>query len=143
MLGAVNLYSDRHDDAVRRLEQAIELNPNDAHGHALLGRTFIYLGEIDAGCGHVNQALRLSPRDPVVTLWYGILCIAAFISERYEDAAEWALTAIRAQPNRNTAYLDLAAAHAAAGDIDEATKAMARSRIKASLPSMVASMSSR
>ena len=65
LLGAVNLYSDRHDAAVRRFEQAIELNPNDAHGHALLGRTLIYLGESDAGRGHVDQALRLSPRDPM------------------------------------------------------------------------------
>ena len=128
LLGAVNLYSHRHDAAVRRLDQAIELNPNDAHGHALLGRTLIYLGDIDAGCGHVDQALRLSPRDPLVTLWYGILCIAAFISERYEDAAEWASTAIRAQPNRNTAYLELAAAHAGAGNLDEAAEAMSRYR---------------
>ena len=54
LLGAVNLYSNRHDDAVRRLEQAIELNPNDPHGHALLGRALVYLGEIDAGRGHVD-----------------------------------------------------------------------------------------
>ena len=50
-----------------------------------------------------------SPRDPMITLWYTILAIEAFISERHDEAVDWATAAIRAQPNRNTAYLDLSA----------------------------------
>ena len=84
--------------------------------------------QVDAGRGHVDQALRLSPRDPIVTLWYGILSIAAFIDERYDEAAEAALSAIRAQPNRHTAYLDLAAAYAGAGNLDQAAEAVATVR---------------
>ncbi len=125
LLGAADLYSARHDDAVRSLKQAITVNPNDPHAHAVLGRTMVYLGEIDTALDHVNRAIRLSPRDPLITLWYSILSIAAFVSERYDEAVDWAKASIRAQPNRNTAYLDLAASYAQVGKTKEAAEAFA------------------
>ena len=125
LLGAAALYSGRHDDAVPHLEQAITLNPNAPHAYSILGRTQIYLGESERGLENVNRAIRLSPRDPMITLWFGIQSVAAFMDERYDDALDWAKSAIRAQPQRNTAYLDLAAACARLGKAEEAAEAVA------------------
>ena len=125
LLGAADLYSGHHDDAISNLEQAIALNPNDPHAFAILGRTLIYLGQVGTGLEYVNKAIRLSPRDPMITLWYGILALEAFVSTRYDEAVTWARAAVRVQPNRNIAYLDLAAYRAQLGDSGEAAEALA------------------
>ncbi len=126
ILGAVELYSDRPEDALRHAEQAIALNSNDPSAHSILGRTLVYAGEVGKGLEHVERAIKLSPRDSFVTLWYSALSIGAFIEERYGDAMKWAKEAITAQPNRSPAYLDLAASCAELGLADAAAEALAR-----------------
>ncbi len=88
------LFSGQFEDAVRRLNQAIEINPNAPHTHAILGRAMIYQEETNSGLASVKKAIRLSPRDPMVPLWYDILSIAAFVGERYDDTIGWSKTSI-------------------------------------------------
>ena len=125
VLGAADLYSGRHSEALAQFEQAISLNRNDPHAHALVGRTLAYLGKGEEGLENVERAIRLSPRDPMIALWHSIRALCAFAEGRHEGAVEWARASIRAQPNRSTPYLDLAANSALCGQTDEARQAVA------------------
>ena len=98
-LGLVDLISKRYDDAVFRLEKAIDLNPNLANAYGALGQTLALAGEYEAAVTHINKALRLSPHDPFVVYWFGHLGVAAFADERYEDACYWGRKTIQQNPN--------------------------------------------
>ena len=43
----------------------------------------------------INKAIRLSPRDPFMVIWFGHLGLAAFVEKRYEDTCEWGLKVIQ------------------------------------------------
>lgn len=98
-LGLVDLISKRYDDAVCRLEKAIDLNPNLANAYGALGQALALAGEYEAAVTHINKAIRLSPHDPFVVYWFGHLGVAAFADERYEDACYWGRKTIQQNLN--------------------------------------------
>lgn len=97
-LGLVDLISKRYDDAVRRLENAIDLNPNLANAYGALGQAMALEGEYEAAVTHINKAIRLSPHDPFIIYWMAHLGVAAFADERYEDACHWGRRTIQHNP---------------------------------------------
>jgi tetratricopeptide (TPR) repeat protein len=97
-LGLVDLTSRRYDDAVRRLERAIDLNPSLANAYGALGQVLALAGEYEAAVSQINKAIRLSPRDPFMVYWVGHLGLAAFAVERYDEAREWGVKTIRENP---------------------------------------------
>ena len=97
-LGLVNLISKRYDDAVCRLENAINLNPNLANAYGAVGQALALAGEYEAAVTHINKAIRLSPHDPFAVYWFGHLGVAAFADERYEDACYWGRKTIQQNP---------------------------------------------
>jgi adenylate cyclase len=98
-LGLVDLISKRYEDAVCRLEKAINLNPNLANAYGAIGQARALAGNYEAAVTHINKAIRLSPHDPFVVYWYGHLGLAAFADERYEDACYWGRKTIQQNPN--------------------------------------------
>jgi TolB-like protein/Tfp pilus assembly protein PilF len=97
-LGLADLISKRYDDAVCRLEKAIDLNPNLANAYGALGQALALAGEYEAAVTHINKAIRLSPHDPFIVYWFGHLGVAAFADERYEDACYWGRKTIQQNP---------------------------------------------
>ena len=97
-LGLVDLISKRYDDAVCRLEKAIDLNPNLANAYGALGQALALAGEYEAAVTHINKAIRLSPHDPFAVYWVAHLGVAAFADERYEDACYWGRKTIQQNP---------------------------------------------
>jgi adenylate cyclase len=97
-LGLVNLISKRYDDAVCRLENAIDLNPNLANAYGAVGQALALAGEYEAAVTHINKAIRLSPHDPFAVYWFGHLGVAAFADERYQDACYWGRKTIQQNP---------------------------------------------
>src|SRR5204863_7581843 len=63
------LFSGRHDDAMRRLRRAIELNPNSSFAHGYVGVVHAFGGEHDLAIETVQEAIRLSPRDLLMVIW--------------------------------------------------------------------------
>ena len=97
-LGLVDLISKRYDDAVFRLKNAINLNPNLANAYGAIGQALALAGEYEAAVTHINKAIRLSPHDPFIVYWFGHLGVAAFADERYEDACYWGRKTIQHNP---------------------------------------------
>jgi tetratricopeptide (TPR) repeat protein len=65
------LYARRSPErALRELEFAIGLDPNLAVAHGYLGLMKFFLGRSHETRSHVAEAIRLSPRDPLLFHWH-------------------------------------------------------------------------
>jgi adenylate cyclase len=69
-LGMYELFLSRHDDAIRRLHRAIELDPNSSFARGYLGVVYSFGGEPDRSLVALGEAIRLSPRDFLMVVWY-------------------------------------------------------------------------
>jgi TolB-like protein len=116
------------DNGAAYIDRALALNPNLAWALHSSGWTKAFLGEADAAIKHLTHAMRLSPLDPLSFRAQGGIAFAHFLAGRYDEATLWAERALRERPNYLAAMRELAAAHALAGRIPEAQKAMAHLR---------------
>ena len=82
------------------------------------------MGRFDETTAHVDEALRLSPRDTYASTWMHVAATAKFGLGDYEGAVRWEQRAIEANRNDAIAYFQLAAALAALNRPDEAHSAV-------------------
>jgi tetratricopeptide (TPR) repeat protein len=73
---------------------------------------------------HIAEALRLSPRDTIAYLWMTTAGSAKLHLGSYEQAVTWFRRAIEANRNSPPAYLNMGAALAQLGRLDEARSAV-------------------
>jgi tetratricopeptide (TPR) repeat protein len=114
------IFSGRHDDAIRRLRRAIELDPNSSFAHGVLGAAYAFSGEADLAIQQEQMAIRLSPRDFFNGVWHTVDAWAHLSADRFEKAAECARRAIDWNPAFADAHGVLAAASAYLGRITDA-----------------------
>jgi adenylate cyclase len=63
----------------------------------------------------VGQAIRLSPRDPLITIWYFRIGVAHLLQSRIDDAIDWLERARGANAELPYAHSHLASAYALRG----------------------------
>ena len=118
------LFSGRHDDALRRLRRAIELNPNSSYARGYLGVVHGFAGDYELAIENSREAMLLSPRDLLMVIWHVVEGWAYLSVEKFEQAAVSAQLAI----DWNSAFTDahgiLAAALAHVGRMDQARVAL-------------------
>jgi tetratricopeptide (TPR) repeat protein len=86
------------------------------------------LGQFEQAKSDVQQAMRLSPRDPRIIQWHNYLADAELGLGHLDAAIDEANRAIDAGYRVFYCYLNLAAAHALKGDIDQAKAPLAEAR---------------
>ena len=119
-------------------ERAIELDPNNSVAYGQLGVTLIYLGEPARAIPLEEKRIRLNPNDPNIALAYWSLGLAHLLLGHNDQAIDWLTKASAANPRVYYFYLDLAAAFALKGEIDQARAALADSlKLKPEINSMV------
>ena len=123
-LGCVCLFARRFDDALTELELALLLNPSFSLAQGYYGLALSYCGRWEEGAAAANRALRLSPRDPLSAVYYGIVAYAQFVGRNYQQAALLARQAIRQRGDFVGAHRVLTAAAAMAGDGESAVAAL-------------------
>ncbi len=123
VLGVVLLFVKRHDEAIRRLETAIQINPNFSQAIGFLGMTLVYPHEHDQAAELLQKAIRLSPRDPNLPAYFAQLSMIEFMAERYDEALKWMEKTIHENPDYPTGYRMLASIHAMLGNLPEARAA--------------------
>jgi len=116
------------DDGAAFIDRALVANPNLAGTWLNSGWVRVWLGEPELAIKHLAQAMRLSPRDPILFRMEGATASAHFFAGRYDEASFWAQKALRENPNYQQALRVSAASHALAGRLQEAQKAIARVR---------------
>jgi adenylate cyclase len=78
----------RTAEGVRAWERALDLDPNSAGARAGLGIAQIYMRRPERALASIDQALRLSPRDPITYHWLGHRALACALLGRWDEALE-------------------------------------------------------
>ena len=136
----VHMFRHEFEDAIEDFHQALSINPNSA-----LHLFFAAWGESLAGLAdearhHVEQGLRLSPRE--LDMWLGVaylaLTQASFAEGNYDEARKWGRLAIRLHATAPIRRVLLIASSAFIGDFEEATKQA--EQLKAFAPEFIPSL---
>ncbi len=136
-LAIYELFSGRHEEARRRLRRALDLDPNSAFARGYLGVTYGFGGDCDTALPHLEEAMRLSPRDPLLVIWSLCQGWANFTAERYEEAIKFAIEAAEANPEFPDIYAVLAAANGQLGRVSAARVAL--DELSRRMPNLTAS----
>ncbi len=119
-LGVVYIYTHRAAQGISEFARALALDRNLAAAHAYIGLAQNFVGRGEEAAAHIEDALRLSPRDTAVYLWRTFNgSVKVFLAKNEEAAGELRL-AIEANRNFSAAHFYLAVALAELGRLDEA-----------------------
>jgi TolB-like protein/Tfp pilus assembly protein PilF len=114
-LGQILLEELNFKDAKRELERAIELNPNYATAHYLLGfGALVPLGQFDQGISQVKRAIELDPVSVIINTNLGVCYSRA---RRYAEAIAQLRKTIELDPNFLPAHSQLGDALLLSGDL--------------------------
>jgi len=114
------------DQALSLFDRALAASPGHARAWGLSAPTFNYLGDPEAALSRAQQALTLSPVDPLAFWYRTSICIAHYTAGEYDTAVGAARAALAENPRYTTIWRTLAAALAALGRKDEALTAARR-----------------
>ena len=112
--------------AISQAEAALADDPNYADAHANLSFWNVFLGHSEDAFAGIETALRLSPRDPDVSLWQFFIATSTAHLAQWEQAIEWCGKSIASGSQIPYLFVDLAAANAWAGHDKEAKEAVAQ-----------------
>jgi TolB-like protein/tetratricopeptide (TPR) repeat protein len=123
-LGCVRLITRRFDDSLTEFELAIRLNPNFSMAQGIYGLPLALCGRWEEAVEAAGRALRMSPRDPLSALYYGVASYAQFVGRNYDESMRLAREALRLRSDYTSAHRLVTAAAAMTGRLDVATAAL-------------------
>ena len=119
-LGAVQMFTNRATQGIRECEHALALDRNLADAHGCIGMAKYFVGRAEETEGHIQEALRLSPRDIYAYRWMLFVGIAKAQLGADAEAVNWLRRSIEANRNFPLVHFHLAEALALLGQLDEA-----------------------
>jgi adenylate cyclase len=126
--GQVLRAQDRWKEAIPEYEMALASNPNFVAALNGLGWCKLFAGSIDEVIPLVEQAIRLSPRDPNIDPYYNLIGTVHLLQSRTDEAIVWLEKARNAAPTKPLNHLPLAAAYALNDDLDRAAAELAEAQ---------------
>ena len=127
-MGIVLVFTNRSVQATAECERALALDRNLAALTRMIGQSKLFIGRGEETEAHVQEALRLSPRDPWVYTWLVIAGIAKAFSGGLRRPSTGCGDLLRPTETIRCSRFILAAALANLGRVEEA-----RSEVKAGL----------
>jgi TolB-like protein len=115
----VNLLK-RLDLAQERYELALRVNPNESLAWLLKGTLHAFKGEGSSAMEGTEQALRLSPLDPLRYFYESLAATAALSAGQYDHAIELAQRSLRANRTHTSTLRALAISQVLLGRLDDA-----------------------
>jgi tetratricopeptide (TPR) repeat protein len=126
--GQVLRVQKRYAEAIPEYEAAIAFNRNWVHALGPLGECKLFAGSIDEMIPLMEQAIRLSPRDPFIGIWYFRIGVAHLLQSRIDDAIVWLEKARGANAELPYPHSHLASAYALRGDTERSAIELAEAR---------------
>lgn len=123
-LGSVYFSTRRLGDALSEFETALRLNSNFCLAQGYYALALSYAGRTEDSFEAAQRAIRLSPRDPSLAIYYGIAGYARFMTRQYDEAVALAREAIRHRGDLTGAYRVLAVSAGMSGDTSTASMAL-------------------
>jgi tetratricopeptide (TPR) repeat protein len=111
---------DRYEEAIPEYESAIAVNRNWAYAYSHLGWCKFVTGSMEELVPTQERAIRLSPRDPQIGLFYFRIGFAHLLQSRIDAAILWCERARNAAPGHPLFRALLASAYALKGEIERA-----------------------
>lgn len=127
-LARVYTLHAQHSTAIGECDIAISLTPSYASAHFGRAHSLWMSGRADEAIVSHDEAMRLSPHDPLMWAFMASKAIALIMLGRYEEGLDWALRAQRQPRTALWAFLPEASALALLGRTDEARAALERAR---------------
>ncbi|WMT73422.1 tetratricopeptide repeat protein [Bradyrhizobium sp. Ash2021] len=124
VLGSVYIFTSRAMQGIAECERALALDRNLASAHAFIGQAKQLLGRGEETEAHVNEALRISPRDNFAFWWMNWVGFSKLRLDRFADAAMWFRRAIENNRNYSWPHFGLAGALMQLGDLEAARAAV-------------------
>jgi TolB-like protein len=126
VLGLGHARRRRSELALTHLSKSVELSPSFALAHAGLGYALAVGGQPERGLRSLEQAHKLSPRDPFLALYSPIVrYMALFALERYDEVIEVCRATIALHPNHAGAWRLMTVSLGLLDRVDEAKDALA------------------
>ena len=114
--------------AISEYETVIALEPSYVRALADLGRCKIFIGPIEDAISAHEQAIRLSPNDAAIGVWYWRLGQAHLLLARTSEAIHWLEKARSVSPGLPFIHAHLASAHGLQGESELAAAELAVAR---------------
>jgi len=118
----------RYSEAIPEYETALAYNRNYVYAYFALGKCKLYTGLIAETIPLVEQAIRLSPRDPELGVWYKQIGHVHLLQSHTDEAVIWLQKARNHTPEHPTIRGDLASAYALNGEIERGAAQLAKAR---------------
>jgi TolB-like protein/Tfp pilus assembly protein PilF len=122
-LGGVLVATNRVAQGIAECERALALDRNMAEAHVIIGDAKFFLGRAAETEAHMNEALRLSPRDMLAFRWLTMIAFARLQIDAPAEAVNWFHRSIEANRNYPIAHFGLATTLALLGSLDDARAA--------------------
>jgi adenylate cyclase len=118
----------RPEEAISEFEAVIALNRNWINALGAISWCKLYTGSIEQVIPVLEQAIRLSPRDPFIGSWYNRIGTVHLLQSRIDDAILWFEKARTANPAFSSVRSNLASAYALKGETERAAAELAEAR---------------
>jgi len=123
-LGVVKMTTRRVEEGIAECEQALVLDRNLALAHGIIGWGKYLLGRSAETEAHINEALRLSPRDTTANLWFIWVGFAKVHLNLDNEALVWFRRGLDGNRNYSIAHFHLAATLARLRELSQARAAV-------------------
>jgi adenylate cyclase len=118
----------RFEEAIPEYETALAFNRNWADATSSLGHCKLLTGSIEEAIPLMEQAIRLSPRDPNIALMYFRIGEVHLLQSHADEAIPWLEKARSAMPTVPWHHSYLASAYALKGETERAAAELAEAR---------------
>jgi TolB-like protein len=126
--GQVLRAQRRYAEAITEYETVLALDRNWVFAYFALGQCKFLTGSIEAAIPLIERAIRLSPRDPQLGVWYQMIGLVHLYQSHAEEAVMWLEKARNHTPAHSIIRGDLAAAYGFAGDTERGAVELAEAR---------------
>jgi tetratricopeptide (TPR) repeat protein len=121
----------RYAEAIPEYETALALNRNTVAGWHALAQCKLFTGSIKETIPLEEQAIRLSPRDPFLHLFYSEIGLVHLLQSRTDEAILWLEKARAANPEHPGPHIRLASAYGLKDQTERAAAELAEARRQA------------
>jgi TolB-like protein/DNA-binding winged helix-turn-helix (wHTH) protein/Tfp pilus assembly protein PilF len=123
LFGTVQNLTNRAAQGIAECERALALDRNLADAHGMIGLAKVFIGRSEETEAHINEALRLSPRDTFSFRWLYFRALAKLQLGADGEGITWLRRSIETNRGYPLAHFHLAAALALTGQLDQARAA--------------------
>ncbi|SFV19320.1 TolB amino-terminal domain-containing protein [Bradyrhizobium arachidis] len=120
LLGAVQIQTNRIENGIAQCLRSLALDRNLADAHGFIGLGKYQSARCEEVEGHIQEALRLSPRDTRAFLWYMFVGLAKLGIKQDHEAIGWFRRSLELNRNHALSHFHFATALALVGELKEA-----------------------